>query len=304
MADKTGIQWTNATWNPTIGCAKVSAGCKNCYAERMAKRLAGRYGYPQSEPFKPTIHLSRLDEPLRWRKPRMVFVCSMGDLFHEDVPPEWITTVVNAIRQANRKNWQHKWLFLTKRPENITRWINWCPDHRAADAAAWFQKKAWVGVTAENQKLANERIPILLGIPAAVRFVSIEPMLGPVDPWLPEKRKGFVSHVHGKGVDWVICGGETGPGARPMHPGWARSLRDQCESSDVPFFFKSWGDWAACKPAGYCEGMGSIGYLGDGSYRFDQNMRMKKIGKKRTGRLLDGKEWGEYPNHPAEDQLK
>jgi len=252
---KSKIEWTDYTWNPVTGCTPVSEGCENCYAKQFAKRLAGRHGYPKDDPFRVTLHPERLEEPLRWRKPRRVFVCSMSDLFHPDVPGKFINEVWMVMRNAS----QHLFLVLTKRPERMLAWTD-----AAAMAKAWpideiWPDNVWIGVTAENQQTADERIPILLQIPAAVRFVSVEPMLSAVnltqitidearyvnaltgEHWL---RDGFDKELEPlQRIDWIICGGETGPGARPCHPDWIRSLRDQCQESGVPFFFKNWGQW-------------------------------------------------------------
>uniref|UniRef100_A0A6H1ZDZ4 Phage protein Gp37/Gp68 n=1 Tax=viral metagenome TaxID=1070528 RepID=A0A6H1ZDZ4_9ZZZZ len=238
------IEWTDETWNPITGCTKISPGCKNCYAERMAKRLAGRCGYPKDSPFEVALHPDKLDQPLRWRKPRRVFVCSMGDLFHEDVPTPWIYDVFQRMESCP----QHIFMLLTKRPERMRSMVmggvtGWETSHR---------EHIWLGVTAENQEQADKRIPVLLSIPAAVRFVSVEPMLSTVDlchlqPNDPPVEIDALNGTHGvtrphggksAKLDWVICGGESGPGARPMHPDWARGLRDQCVGAGVPFFFK------------------------------------------------------------------
>lgn len=252
---KTKIGWATDVWNPVTGCSPVSSGCKNCYAARFAKRLAGRCGYPADEPFRVTLHPERLEEPLRWRKPRRVFVCSMGDLFHEDVPDEFIDRVLWTIRAAPEN---HTFMILTKRPHRMPEFLEgWSRRNSGAyiKLASRFPLNVWLGVTAENQQVANERIPILLQIPAAVRFVSVEPMLGPVDltQWLmcewyagkeKEPRKGT---INGKPmpvarlrprVDWVICGSETGPNRRPAKIEWIRNLRNQCVDAGVPFFLK------------------------------------------------------------------
>ena len=210
----TKIEWAEKVWNPVTGCSKISPGCENCYAERMAFRLRGRCGYPDGEPFRVTLRPQRLEEPMRWRKSSMVFVCSMGDLFHDDVPDDFIHRVFATIGQCP----QHTFIILTKRPKRMKAFIE---DYYAYESPT----NVWLGVTTENQEMADRRIPILLQIPAVVRFVSVEPMLGPVD-----LARGCEK------IDWVICGGETGPNARPMHPDWVRSLRDQCQSAGVPFF--------------------------------------------------------------------
>jgi len=221
---KTKIEWTDVVWNPVTGCTKVSEGCQNCYAERMAKRLAGRCGYPEEDPFRVTLHPDRLNEPLKWKKPRRVFVCSMGDLFHEDVPLEFIGKVLCLARSLP----EHTFIFLTKRPIRMrSALLAWDMTGKTNGIPS---SHLWFGVTCENQKAADERIPILLDTPAAVRFISIEPMLEEID-----------LNVALPLLDWVIVGGESGPKARPMDPDWVREIRDRCLSAKVPFFFKQWG---------------------------------------------------------------
>lgn len=325
----TKIEWVKnrdgsqgLTWNPVTGCTKISPGCQNCYAERVSKRLRGRCGYPAEDPFRVTLHPERLEEPLRWRKPSMIFVCSMGDLFHEDVP-RWIRfEVMDIILQAK----QHIFLILTKRPANMKDFFEWY--YTKAGRTTETIKNLWLGITAENQEMADLRIPILLQIPAVVRFVSVEPMLGPVDltavrlpdhlqpDWAYGMPYGITfdalqpneSHIYDSEnhLDWVICGGETGPDARPMHPDWVRSLRDQCQSADVPFFFKSWGEWV-CRPWSsdngrkreLCLGMdGTSVYAQVGhmmGFRKPGEALMVRVGKKAAGRLLDGRTWEEMP---------
>jgi protein gp37 len=171
----TTIEWTDKTWNPITGCTKISPGCRNCYAERMAKRLAGRHGYPADEPFRVTFHPERLEEPLRWKKPQDVFVCSMGDLFHEDVPTGWVYHVFDVMAEAR----QHTFQILTKRPENIRgKLYEGRPRYMAATD---YLPNVWLGVSAEDQKRADERSRWLLKVPAAVRLLSLEPLLGPVE---------------------------------------------------------------------------------------------------------------------------
>ena len=247
---KSKIEWTDVTWSPITGCTKISPGCQNCYAERMSKRLAGRCGYPKENPFAVTLHPDKLGEPLKWKKPRRVFVCSMGDLFHEDVPFWVIDDVIDICDRAS----QHTFLILTKRIERAYGYF----DSTSNRVEAFEKAGCWLGITAENQAMADERWPILLQIPAAVRFVSVEPMLGPVDVG---KYLGMVSgcqthcpttknacrlhswecsdaHDNRKGIDWVICGGESGPGARPAKIEWIRDLKNQCVTAGVPFFLK------------------------------------------------------------------
>ena len=266
----TKIEWVKnrdgsqgLTWNPVTGCTKISPGCQNCYAERVSKRLRGRCGYPADEPFMVTLHPDRLEEPLRWRKPSMVFVCSMGDLFHEDVP-RWIRfEVMDIILQAK----QHIFLILTKRPANMKDFFEWY--YTKAGRTTETIKNLWLGITAENQEMADLRIPILLQIPAAVRFVSVEPMLSPVrlilarryctncnylhwsynpagsgfvykEVYCPECgfAYGYHSPEGNSSIDWVICGSESGQNRRPANTEWIRSLKNQCVDADVPFFLK------------------------------------------------------------------
>lgn len=241
MSTGSKIEWTDATWNPVTGCAPISEGCANCYARRMARRLTGRCGYPAGDGFSVAVHHgARFTAPLRWRKPRRVFVCSMGDLFHDDVSSYEIAAVWDVMERCP----QHKFQVLTKRPERMRRELS-------LEGGAFIPHvtpNVWLGVTAENQARADERISILLQTPAAVRFVSVEPMLGPVDlrPWLvplsmTADRRRHEQQIGGR-LDWVICGGETGPGARPMNPSWAMDLSAQCAAAGVPFFFKKWGN--------------------------------------------------------------
>jgi protein gp37 len=226
MGNKTEIAWTDATWNPVSGCTQASPGCDHCYAARLAKRLP--VAHAGGRPFSEVVcHPERLDVPIRWRKPRRIFVCSMGDLFHDGVPFDFVDSVWGRMLLAN----QHTFQVLTKRPAKMLEYLStrrWTPDG----------SNVWLGVTAEDQQRADERIPLLLQCPAAVRLVSVEPMLGPVDlsgyGWM----RGLLTEPR---ISWVICGGESGSGARPMHPAWARSLRDQCSAAGVPFFFKQQG---------------------------------------------------------------
>lgn len=245
---KTKIEWTEYSWNPVTGCTPISEGCQNCYARRMANRLRGRCGYPADDSFRVTLHPERLGEPLRWKEPRRVFVCSMGDLFHEDVPRWMRFEVMDIILQAK----QHTFLILTKRPANMKEFFEWY--YSKAGRTIETIKNLWLGVTAENQSRADERIPILLQIPAAVRFVSIEPMLGPIRlqrDWLmcpggAEYGHGMsLTRVHAGGccdrhprIHWVICGSESGPNHRKTKIEWIRDLREQCISANVPFFLK------------------------------------------------------------------
>ena len=242
----TKIEWATETWNPVTGCTPISEGCQNCYAKRMANRLRGRCGYPADDPFRVTFHPDRLEQPLKWKKPRKIFVCSMGDLFHREVVAEGtIMKIFYTMMDAG----QHQYLLLTKRPRHMRLALD-CFFDGSQPPENW-----WLGVTAENQKCADARIPVLLQIPAAVKFVSVEPMLGYVDLERLCYENGVceIDALHGShgvirphrgsntSLDWVICGGETGPGARPMKKEWVYGLRDQCVNADVPFFFKKWG---------------------------------------------------------------
>jgi len=221
----------------------------------MANRLRGRCGYDADEPFEITKHLNRFDEPMSWRKPRMVFVCSMGDLFHDGVRLNDMKDVFEAIAAADRK---HTFMILTKRPARLAEFMDkWVPyAAQFTNPHAGVLPNVWLGVTAENQDRANERIPILLQIPAAVRFVSVEPMLGPVDlsevPGLYQGDGHDMPWLKKDTLHWVICGGETGPKARRMEYEWADGLQDQCEAEGIPFFFKKPGS-AAYIPDKYAQ---------------------------------------------------
>ena len=244
MSGKTGIEWTDAVWNPVTGCTKVSAGCKNCYAERDFHRP-----YPGRDFTDVRCHPERLDWPLHRRKPLRIFVNSMSDLFHEQVSSEFIDQVLIVMASARR----HTFQILTKRANRMLEclhnpamggyiWDLANRKHGPFMGDLWPLPNVWLGVSVEDQKTADERVPLLLQTPAAVRFVSYEPALGLVD----FERGGFsllspCKSPTGKswpGLDWVIAGGESGPGARPSHPDWFRSVRDQCQAAGVPFFMK------------------------------------------------------------------
>lgn len=268
------IEWTDKTWNPVTGCTKVSQGCKHCYAERIAGRMwATQYSRnPDGTPRKFTdvrCHADRLNQPHTWRNPAMVFVNSMSDLFHEDVPDSFIGEVWSKMLETPR----HTYQVLTKRPERmlpiVTRLVEECRRKGLREAT-----NVWLGVSVEDQAAADKRVPLLLQTPAAIRFLSCEPLLGPVDlnklelvcaDW----RKGLTIGTY---LDWVIVGGESGPGARAMRADWARSLRDQCTAAGVAFFFKQWGE---------------------------HNVSGDKVSKHTAGRLLDGRTWDEFPQAVA-----
>lgn len=255
MGQKSKIQWTDATWNPVTGCTKVSPGCKHCYAEKRSHRLKGRFGYPEDEPFRLTLHEDRLDQPLHWKKPRLIFVNSMSDLFHPDVPYEFIDQVFAVMTLCP----QHTFQVLTKRPDIMYDYLS--DPHKTYDIHvemnAFVDGKppgtllplpnVWLGTSCENQQYADERIPWLLKTPAAIRFVSAEPLLGSID-LTPEKSPYLYYNAISdgspvwRGPNWIIVGGESGPGARPMHPDWVRNIRDHCQKAGVPFFFKQHGN--------------------------------------------------------------
>ena len=298
----TKIEWTDETWNPVTGCTKISPGCANCYAERMARRLAGRCGYPEAlNHFDVTLRPDRLEQPLKWKKPRMVFVCSMSDLFHDDVPDAFIGKVFRRMIMADH----HTFQVLTKRPARMQEYLSEHVVNGKFRAYGfqydWPPSNLWLGVTAENQKWWEKRRDAFFATPAAVHFLSYEPALGPL----------VLSDDDLARLDQVICGGESGPGARPMHPDWTRSLRDQCQEAGVPYFFKQWGAW---KEIQYDKGgrgdmrvspiRGIIDKLPDlsseaGREEFKRVVMMRNVGKKAAGRLLDGREWNEMPVEDA-----
>jgi protein gp37 len=214
MGDKSAIEWTDATWNPVTGCTKVSPGCKHCYAERLARRLQAMGNARYRNGFAVTLHPSQIDLPLRWRGPRRIFVNSMSDLFHEAVPEQFIVNVFDVMARAS---W-HVFQVLTKRAERLA---------ALAPRLPW-PDNVWQGVSVENARYTS-RIAPLQTVPARVRFLSVEPLLGPI-PALPLE-----------GIHWVIVGGESGPRHRPLDPAWVHEIRDQCLRARVPFFFKQWG---------------------------------------------------------------
>lgn len=223
--------WWDQSWNPVSGCDPVSEGCKNCWAERMARRLAGRCGYPEApDHFNVTLHPDRLDQPLRWKKSRRVFVSSMGDLFHKDVPFHFIEQIFYMMAKAN----QHTYQLLTKRPQRMLEVVRQIEDTQHDRFDDLFPN-VWLGVTAENQERADERIPILLQTPAAVRFVSVEPMLGPVDMWDGNSEAWPLAE---SGLDWIIIGCESGPNRRPIKLEWAVDVIRKCKPAGVPVFVK------------------------------------------------------------------
>lgn len=375
MPDQTKIEWTDATWNVLRGCTRVSQGCVNCYAEGIAARFSNP-GAPFHGLAKRTTGGPRwtgeigfaehlLDQPLRWKRPRRIFVNSMSDLFHEKVTDDQIDRIFAVMALCP----QHTFQILTKRPERMRDYVTGpavrrivglyqrrllaraSGEVRRIDAfdiacdkvglveeypeahivprlqdrglkAGWPLPNVWLGVSIEDQATADARIPQLLAAPAAVRFLSIEPMLGPISlrciPWTASDR-GFVDALTGKtqhpetrarypdrhpdvmGLDLVIVGGESGPHARPMHPAWARFLRDQCVAAGVPFFFKQWGEWMPVErllpsQPGHVTVWpdGAVG-PGNANRNGGSGWSVERIGKKAAGRLLDGREWNEMP---------
>ena len=304
MSNHTTIEWTNTTWNPVTGCTKVSPGCDNCYAETIANRFAGGPAFPKG--FEVMVRPDKVNDPLRWRKPRKVFVNSMSDLFHDKVPDEWLADIFAVMATAQR----HTFQVLTKRhgrmksimsnPEFVEK-VKSRAIGKGLPVAEWVWPllNVWLGVSVEDQKRADLRIPALLDTPSAVRFLSCEPLLGPVDLNGP-------ADINGHRIDWVIVGGESGRSARPMHPDWVRSLRDQCVDAGVPFFFKQWGEWApesvcatekGAKSALYVEYDGATRPAARGA-RGDA-VTVQRNGKNNTGRVLDGDVWDEFPASAA-----
>lgn len=241
MSDKSSIEWTNATWNPVTGCNKISPGCDHCYAERFSERFRGVKGHPFESGFDLTLRPDRTEQPLGWKKPRMIFVNSMSDLFHKDIPREFIDKVFDTMEQAH---W-HTFQVLTKRSSLMKKYIN----SRYTENPV--PSNIWLGVSVEDGK-RKSRVKHLRETNTLVRFLSVEPLLGPI------------GKLDLSGIHWVIVGGESGPGYRPMRIDWAREVRDECKNAGVAFFFKQWGGF---RP-------------------------------KSNGRELDGEFWDEFPIKP------
>jgi len=245
MSEKSTIEWTDATWNPVTGCTKVSPGCKNCYAETFAERFRGVPGHPYEQGFDLRLWPDRLELPLKWKAPRRIFVNSMSDLFHKDVPDEFVFKVFDTMRRAN---W-HSYQLLTKRPDRMLEFVS-------KRLGGWGSLRKsiphiWLGASVESQDYMS-RAKLVARLKVRVRFLSCEPLLGPLD----------LSGVLGpRKVNWVIVGGESGPGSRPMDRAWVESIRAQCKAARVPFFFKQWGG----------------------------------TNKKKAGRLLRGRTWDGFP---------
>lgn len=382
----TKIEWTDRVWNPVTGCTKVSPGCDNCYAENIARRFAGSKAFPQG--FDVVLHEDRVQAPFRWKKPARVFVNSMSDLFHDAVPDLFITQVFDVMEA--KPNQRHTFQILTKRHARMRSFMQArqkakqeyaakfddCPTEamrnspaaRAARArAARPPANIWLGVSVEDQRWADIRIPALIDTPAAVRFVSCEPLLGPVDlgRWLrPVPDCGHVTPEDGtcghpaaatpechrwadcparqrpedwRGLDWVIAGGESGPRARPMHPDWARQMRDACDVAGVPFFFKQWGEYLCARvedapafaggrayrhplhdvrhsatlrtrgPSGTFRGAESrLMRPGDrtrAAWMLDTDTVAVRVGKGSAGRVLDGRTYDAFPRDNFRDSI-
>jgi protein gp37 len=343
---KTKIEWATDVWNPITGCDPISPGCAHCWAERFAERFRGVPGHPFEHGFDLQLRPERLDEPLRWRKPRRIFVCSMADLFHENVPDEYIDEVWARMALAP----QHTFQVLTKRPERMRDYVNeqW---HRTSsiynrgwmlrdqgDLGAmlrWLRSghleplpNVWIGTSVENQRVAHDRVTALLQTPATVRWISAEPLLGPLvahckdchgtgirgkddgDGWVVGTPcldcigTGWTG-LNLTGIDWLVVGGESGPGARPMHPDWVRDLRDAAKAAGVAFLFKQWGEYIHSvgeeSPAWNREPdlfVSDTGHVGTSEQALEQgwsSQGMWRVGKRAAGRQLDGRIWDEYP---------
>lgn len=286
MAEKSKIEWTDHTFNPWWGCTKVSAGCKHCYAEALSNRWKrAEWGVNGVR-----VRTSEANwrEPLVWNRKaaaagrrERVFCASMADVFEVreshaqcDELQAWREDLFDLITETESLCW----LLLTKRPQNILNTMRWWARQGGMEMVEGLLKRVWVGTSVENQAVADERIAHLLDVPAGVRFLSVEPLLGAVDLEL---------YLHG--IDWVIVGGESGHNARPMHPDWVRAIRDQCIAAGVPFFFKQWGEWLPLQTADEASQYGTSKMVEA------ENMRWSKVGKHAAGRMLDGREWNEYP---------
>jgi protein gp37 len=310
--NKTPIEWTDWSWNPIVGCTGC---CPWCYARRQARRFIHRCA--DCGAFRPHLHAERLDEPIRKRRPQVIFTCSMGELFDPQVPDAWRHIVFGVMALAEH----HTFVVLTKRPETARLYLrrggllhDWVDAYRLAlpkQLSVMPLRNLALGVSATNQKDVDERVPALLDTPVAIRFVSLEPLCGPVDLEAPGflRRDGCHTFANGQAfpalctacggkgsprLDGVIVGGMTGPGSVPMHPDWVRAIRDQCAAAAVPFFFKSWGDVvfpAAMTDEVYADvdaavNLGGLSEEGEPGWR---------VGKKRSGRILDGRTHDDLP---------
>ncbi len=348
MADKSLIEWTDATWNIITGCTLVDEGCRHCYAAHLIANWPALGNHPSRKglarnnaageaKFTGEVRFNEawLDQPLRWKKPRRIFVCAHGDLFHENVPDEWIDRVFAVMALCPH----HTFQVLTKRPNRAWEYLigATCDGARRfnvarkagdlfgdeADAKAsnalWPLPNVWLGTSISDQSSADLRIPHLLACPAAVRFVSAEPLLGPVDLTNIERPAWPGTHIFsaldcdvdleddewgGATIDWVIVGGESGPKARPMHPDWARGLRDQCVAAGVAFFFKQWGEWAPTERSDEIDARITMPGQNINLWAWPDGVTRDswrygpvsvRVGKARAGRLLDGVTWDQMP---------
>lgn len=296
MADNTKIEWTDATWNPITGCSVVSAGCRHCYAMKLAgtrlQHHPSRAGLTIDTKEGPVwngevrFNEQWLRQPLQWRRPRRIFVCAHGDLFHENVPFEWIDRVLTVTVRAPH----HVFQILTKRADRMRQVMQ-----QWTDMNGRTQPNLWLGVSVEDQAAADARIPLLLQTPAAVRWISAEPLLGDVD----------LSELIDR-LDWVVVGGESGANARPMHGSWAYDLHDQCEAAGVPFLFKQWGEWVNAGARAFGTAAGEVRHIrSDGTFWNEDDAALQdecadvltvvRVGKKAAGRDLGGKLHDGYP---------
>ncbi|RSS33778.1 DUF5131 family protein [Streptomyces sp. WAC08241] len=322
MADKTDIEWTDRTWNAVTGCTQISAGCDNCYARTIAERFRGGAAFPHG--FDIQVRPDKVNAPLTWRKPAKVFVNSMSDLFHAGIDRAWIADIFAVMAAAPR----HTFQVLTKRHARMRSLL---ADPAFVDqvrsraigkgltpeAWTWPLPNVWLGVSVENQQWADIRIPALLDTPATIRWISAEPLLGPIDitdyTWKPcpccngeghDEACGPCADTHCdsgriKALRWVVAGGESGHGARPAHPDWFRTLRDQCAQERIPYLFKQWGAYI---PTDYLVIGGprtkSNIAVGDPVDDLGHRVEMKRVSKKAAGRELDGRIHDDYPATP------
>lgn len=361
MADKSKIEWTDATWNPIRGCSVVSEGCRNCYAMTTAARFTKpgeayeglAYRNESGAHWTGQVKLieEHLNDPLRWKRPRRIFVNSMSDLFHESLSFGQIFRVFAVMQRAP----QHTFQVLTKRPARMKEFLEWLAIWGVPTALAmgiqeyyeWPYPNTWIGVSVEDQATFDERWPYLRDTPAWTRWLSLEPLLGPINAAAALQESHYYCDVSDEPDDptpahrcapianWIVVGGESGSGARPMHPDWARSLRDQCVAAGVPFFFKQWGEWkpildnvrnysngyyfprgnrdyvrAIARAARFHGGTALISPRVNGDIMYHEARKgdfcpevpthtlveyMVRVGKQAAGRLLDGREWNEYP---------
>lgn len=291
MGEKSKIEWTETTWNPIRGCSSVSEGCRYCYAAAMASRFSGPgqpyEGLTKDGRWTGTVRMvpEHLGAPLRWKRPRRVFVNSMSDVFHEALAFEDVAEIFRVMAAAP----QHSFQVLTKRAERMAEWFRWMEERKPG---VWPLPNVWLGISVENQAAADLRVPFLLQSPAAVRWLSCEPLLGPVD------LSGFGA------LDWVVVGGESGLHARPMHPDWVRGVRDYCAQAKVPFLFKQYGEWAPAMGDLYWRPLDGgpqfpVWASGTTTHAFGDGYGAVRIGKAKAGRLLDGCVHDSYPVEAA-----